>query len=466
MMHRTDTALASCAILAIAAGAALDVPIPLPTPAQLRYQRQELVGITHFNMATFYKDGDPACDAGNWATSGKPSSFAPTNLNVSNWIESYKDVGVKSVILTAKHGCGFLLWPTNVTLPDGSNYGYHTFGEGGIKVDIVREFQKAMNAAGLPHSFYYSLKDSFYLNANGDNVLKRPLLPGQVNVTQEQFEDISVAAVEELWSQYGNLSEVWFDGGISQRISSRIVALLNKYQPNAITMGAGIDNDKNEVDWIGTESGEPKYPVWSTGCNAPGAGSTGVSPDKATNFCPKCGDCTLQAPDHWFWMPNTPIKPLSQLQAMYHDTVGANAVMEMDFAIDRTGNIDPTHAVRYKEFGDWIRSCYGTPVASAPWTMTSTLELDVPATAGPIDRVTVQEDLSRGQRIMAFSVEVQVTGSTAWQPFATGSAVGNKRIALASSAVSHVAKFRLTVSDGVQLPANVTLAAFASAPCA
>ena len=96
-------------------------PVPLPTAAQLAYQRQELVGLTHFNMATFFGDGDPSCNSGNWAQSQKPSSFAPTDVNISNWIESYKAVGVKSVILTAKHGCGFLLWPTEVTLPDGSN---------------------------------------------------------------------------------------------------------------------------------------------------------------------------------------------------------------------------------------------------------------------------------------------------------------------------------------------------------
>ena len=166
-------------------------------------------------MATFYKDGDPACDHGNWATSQKPSSFAPSNLNISNWIESYKAVGCKSGILTAKHGCalafinfpffmhifclpgcGFLLWPTNVTLPDGSNYGYHVGGKGGIGIDVVAEFAKEMTKAGLPHSYYYSLKDSFLLNARHDNVQNPSgLLPGQINVTQEQFEDISVAAV-------------------------------------------------------------------------------------------------------------------------------------------------------------------------------------------------------------------------------------------------------------------------------
>jgi len=211
-------------------------------------------------------------------------------------------------------------------------------GAGGIGIDIAGLWAQEMRKAGLAPSFYYSLKDSFYLNAIGDNV-KPPstLLPGQVNVTQSQFEDVSVAALTELWGQYGDLAEIWFDGGISDRIKSRVVPLLQRLQPNAVAMGAGIENDPNEVDWVGTgthrfliaiyflqncyyaaqlvdlcaETGMPDYPVWSTGCNAPGAGSTGEPPDTATNFCPKDCDCTLQAPDHWFWMPSTPIKVIA-----------------------------------------------------------------------------------------------------------------------------------------------------------
>jgi alpha-L-fucosidase len=359
--------------------------------------------IRHFNMATFYKDGDPACDASNWDTSQKPSSFAPTNLNISNWIENYKYVGARSGILTAKHGCGFFLWPTNVTLPSGENYGYHVGGAGGIGVDVVGEFAAAMQAAGLPHSYYYSLKDSFYLNAISDNV--RPAstaLPGQVVVTQDQFENISLAAITELWSRYGDLQEIWFDGGISQRISSRVVPLLKQLQPNAIAMGAGITNSPNDADWVGTESGMPQYPVWSTGCcTVSGGGSTGVSPTTATDFCPKVGDCTLQAPDKWFWEPNAPIKSLAQMVDIYHGTVGQNCVMELDFAVDRTGNIDPTHSARYKEFGDWIRKCYGTPLASTGTAFAQTMQLNLTVTKDPagatVDRVTVREDLSKGQ---------------------------------------------------------------------
>lgn len=46
-----------------------------------------------------------------------------------------------------------------------------------------------------------------------------------------QFENISLAAVTELWSgKFGKLNEIWFDGGISARIRDRVVALLETLQ--------------------------------------------------------------------------------------------------------------------------------------------------------------------------------------------------------------------------------------------
>ncbi len=35
--------------------------------------------------------------------------------------------------------------------------------------------------------------------------------------------------------------------------------------------------------------------------------------------------------------------------ARYHASVGQNSVLELDFAVDRTGRIDPVHAARYAE---------------------------------------------------------------------------------------------------------------------
>ena len=128
------------------------------------------------------------------------STFNPVNFSVTNWIASFNALGATSAVLTAKHGCGFLGWQTKTTLPDGTPYRYHVPDE----YLVVDEFVKEMKNAGLGYGFYYSLTNNFYLNEFGHNV--RPsntLLPGQANVTQQQYEDIAVAQVHELWTQFG-----------------------------------------------------------------------------------------------------------------------------------------------------------------------------------------------------------------------------------------------------------------------
>jgi hypothetical protein len=44
---------------------------------------------------------------------------------------------------------------------------------------------------------------------------------------------------------------------------------------------------------------------------------------------------------------------------VYHGTVGRNSFLMMDFAPTPEGMIAPDQAARYKEFGDWMRGCYG-----------------------------------------------------------------------------------------------------------
>jgi hypothetical protein len=88
----------------------------------------EIMALIHFNMATFFKNGDPGCDGSNWigeTGSSNPASFSPTQLNTTQWVDSMLALGATEAVLTAKHGCGFYLWPTNVTLPNGTLYPYH-----------------------------------------------------------------------------------------------------------------------------------------------------------------------------------------------------------------------------------------------------------------------------------------------------------------------------------------------------
>jgi hypothetical protein len=152
--------------------------LPVPTRAQLAWQKNEIMALIHFNMATFFQNGDPGCTKQNWAESQKPASFAPVKLNVSQWIDSMRALGVKEAVLTAKHGCGFLLWPTASRLPNASPYAYHV----PPGLNVLQQFSEAMEREGLGHGFYYSLTNNFYLNVRGHYVQNGTLLPGQQQV--------------------------------------------------------------------------------------------------------------------------------------------------------------------------------------------------------------------------------------------------------------------------------------------
>ena len=142
-------------------------------------------------------------------------------------------------------------------------------------------------------------------------------------------------------------------------------------------------------------------------------------------------------------------------------------VMELAFAIDRDGLVQDTHAVVYKQLGDWVRSCYGSPVgestdpapgsgvAGAGWTY----QLTVPE-GGVFDRVQLQEDTVSGQRVRNYTVAVD--GVTV----AAGQAVGTKRILLLAAnhtAIVGGSKVVLSVHQASAPPVLKQFAAFA--PC-
>ena len=416
--------------------AAAAQPLPQPTPQQLAWQKNEIMALIHFNMATFFVNGDPGCSATNWPQSQHPAAFKPSKLNASQWTVSIKALGVKEAVLTAKHGCGFLLWPTNTTLPDGSPYTYHVPPE----LNVLQQFSDAMEAAGIGHGFYYSLTNNMFLNVHSHYVQNGSLLPGQQKVTQAQFEAIALAQVTELWTRFGALNEIWFDGGYTTDMKAQLTKLLSSHQPTAIGYnGGGIS--LNPVRWSKTEGDVPPGgpDVWSTACGDTDWGA-GSPPENCTDpaapaiFYPSGTDYTLQSGDTWFWEPPlgdaahpapVPLRPLDELIYTYHQTVGANTVMELDFAIDRDGLVQASHAALYERFGKWIRSCYGEQNLMARASTSSSVTVAL-APGEAFDRIVLQEDQSTGQKIRRWTVEWTADGVN-WSGFGSGASIGNKR---------------------------------------
>jgi hypothetical protein len=116
------------------------------------------------------------------------------------------------------------------------------------------------------------------------------------------------------------------------------------------------------------------------------------------------------------------------------------------------------HASRYKEFGDFIRSCYGTsPSPTKRLTFDdSNIHIQLFDSAPiTIDRSVIQEDQTNGQVIRAYTVDVHLANATEadqWITVAQGTSVGNKKIDIWQVGPQLVNAVRLNITKSVDKP--------------
>ncbi|MDE6126713.1 MAG: alpha-L-fucosidase, partial [Muribaculaceae bacterium] len=160
----------------------------VPTDAQLAWQKLGLTAFLHFGVNTFTDRewGDGTED---------PAIFNPSELDARQWVRSLRDAGVKLVILTAKHHDGFCLWPTETT-PHSVKSSPWLGGNG----DVLRQLREACDEYGMKLGVYLSPWDR---NAPcyGDS---------------PAYNDMFVAQLTELLTNYGRIDEVWFDGACGE----------------------------------------------------------------------------------------------------------------------------------------------------------------------------------------------------------------------------------------------------------
>jgi hypothetical protein len=119
-------------------------------------------------------------------------------------------------------------------------------------------------------------------------------------VTQAQFEALALAQVEELWTKFGDLTEIWLDGGCGA-MCDKVGALVKQTNAaKAVAFNGGGVSD-SPVRWCGTEGGNPKAgpgrAVWSTAaCGWCPAGSGSGAPPNTSNaiwYQPQGGRTTV-----------------------------------------------------------------------------------------------------------------------------------------------------------------------------
>ena len=156
-------------------------------------------------------------------------SFDPVNFDADKIAALAKEGGMRSVVFTSKHHDGFCMFDTGTT-------SYSSVAMMPSHRDFVREMSQSCRKHGLRFGLYFSLIDWNYPYAY-------PISIHNADFVTPQHHDFSKAQVRELLTNYGPISELWFDMGSLQPHQSReLYELVKELQPDCMVSGR-LGND-------------------------------------------------------------------------------------------------------------------------------------------------------------------------------------------------------------------------------
>ena len=377
-----------------------------------------------------------------------PSIFAPSRLDAGQWARTARAAGYRAMILTAKHHDGFCLWPSKTTT--------HTVARSpwrGGRGDVVREFVDACREHGLRAGIYLSPWDR-NSPAYGDS---------------SRYNDLYCDQLTELLTQYGPLSEVWFDGANGEGPNGkrqvydwpRVWALVRKLQPDAVMFSdAGPD-----VRWCGNEKGIAGEPNWSTVdpsvVTLPGATGPGVTAalqhgdPRGSVWRPAEADTSIRP--GWFYHPaeDARVRTVDELIDLYFQSVGRNSKLLLNVPPTPDGVLHDTDVARLIECHVRMQKMFAVDLAAGmrrDWQRTGELTAtaivdfgrDVTATI-----VRMAEDITKGQHVARYVLAGE-SREGGWRELARGTTIGYAKLERFPPAPLN--RIRLTIEEAVTPP--------------
>lgn len=398
----------------------------VPTPQQYAWQQLELTAFLHFGINTF---------TGREWGDGKedPALFNPSELDAEQWVRTLKEAGFKMVLLTAKHHDGFCLWPTATTKHSVASSPWKN-GQG----DVVKELRAACDK--------YDMKFGVYLSPWDRNA--------ECYGDSPRYNEFFIRQLTELLTNYGEVHEVWFDGANGEGPNGKkqvydwdaIYKTIRSLQPKAVTAIMGDD-----VRWVGNESGLGREMEWSAtalvpeihpgskasreragiGWKSSDQGSRKVL-EKATELSWYPSEVDVSIRPGWFYHAeeDSKVKSLKHLADIYFQSVGYNSVLLLNIPPDRRGLINEADVRRLNEFAAYRERVFAsnkvvngrkywnaTPGSEKVYSLKPNAEMNV---------VMLQEDITKGQRVEAFTVEALTDNG--WKEVGKGTTIGYKRM--------------------------------------
>ena len=414
---------------------------PVPTENQLWWQDLEMYAFIHYSMNT-YTDQE-------WGFGNEDLQlFNPSDLDCRQWARVCKQAGMRGIIFTAKHHCGFCMWPSQYTEYSVKNTPWKQ-GKG----DVVRELADACREEGLKFAVYLSPWDR-----------NHPEYGRKEYVTYFRNQ------LRELLTNYGDIFEVWFDGanggdgwygGANEtRTIDRTTyyewpetyRMIRLLQPHCLIWNDG--SDRGDLRWVGTEAGNVGETNWSL-LNKDGEVTWNMlhyGLEDGDSWVP--GETNTSIRPGWFYheTENAHVKSLSKLMDTYYKSVGRNSTLLLNFPIAPNGRIHPIDSLRGIAFNKMIHEVFKTDLAANAKKHTKKNETIIDfGKPTAFNRFVAEEDIRYGQRVKKFSLEAEINGK--WQPLKDAlveqgdglTTIGHRRIICFPTV--NATRLRLTILD-------------------
>jgi len=414
---------------------------PVPTDNQLRWQDMEMYAFIHYSLNTYT---DQEWGFGNEAL----ELFNPSDLDCRQWARVCKQAGMKGIIFTAKHHCGFCMWPSEYTEYSVKNTPWKN-GKG----DVVRELADACREEGLEFAVYLSPWDRNHPEYGR---------PAYVTYFRNQLRELltNYGEIFEVWFDGANGGDGWYGGANETRKIDRTTyyewpetyKMIRELQPKCLIWNDG--SDRGDLRWVGTEAGNVGETNWSL-LNRDGEVTWPMlhyGLEDGDSWVP--GETNTSIRPGWFYhdTENEHVKSLSKLMDTYYKSVGRNSTLLLNFPIAPNGRIHPNDSLRGIAFKKMIDEVFKKDLTKkAKMTHegdTTIIDFKKPTA---MNRFLVEEDIRYGQRVKKFSLKALVNGQ--WQPLKDELAdngnglttIGHRRIICFPTVTA--TKLRFTVTD-------------------
>ncbi len=434
----------------------------IPTKNQLSALRNEFIAFIHLGPNTFTR-----MEWGN----GKedPKIFDLKTLDTDQWCRAMKAAGMKMVIITVKHHDGFVLWQSRYT-----NHGIMSTNFRDGKGDILKDLSASLKKYGLKLGVYLSPADLYQIeNADGlygnlSKYTKRTIpreVPGRPFANKTKFEfvvddynEYFLNQLFEVLTEYGPVSEVWFDGAHPKRKGGQTYnypawrKLIHTLAPQAVIFG------REDIRWCGNESGATRATEWNVIPYPENPDTTSHFPDmeqedigsrqklyEAKYLHYQQAETNTSIREGWFYRDDThqKVRSADDVFDMYERSVGGNSTFLLNIPPNREGKFSLADVAVLEETGKRLRETYSNNLLknaigpkqvldNNPATFLLLDKADksiIVAVPRPvkINRLMLQEAIAtHSERVEKHAVDAWLDGQ--WKEIAAATNIGYKRI--------------------------------------